>query len=277
MGLLKKSAYLIAAINISVNGIFAVPVVASINMTPPIIATVIHMENFGDVDGHLKYLIHNGGASPLRDTTAAPEGEHAKAGEYATGVGDDVEAAAIPKGGDAAGTGDAVEAGNATANGVATVAGDTAEADESIWYSPDIPMKKEHQKLLWECCKQKGLDYIDMLALISLESNFNEKCSNKRYKGYFQISTIHAESLVKALKTPNNPLDGAINIKWGTTLFSWILADKRLEGLEGKAKRDAALSIYQRGAGGYDKYGLNNNYLKKYYEKRDKIAACFEK
>jgi len=149
--------------------------------------------------------------------------------------------------------------------------------DESIWYSPDIPMKKEHQQLLWECCKQKGLDYIDMLALISLESNFNEKCSSKRYKGYFQISTVHAENLSKALNTPNEPLDGAVNIKWGTTLFSWILADKRVEGLEGKAKLDAALSIYQRGTGGYDKYGLNKSYLKKFYEKREKIAAYFEK
>jgi hypothetical protein len=152
-----------------------------------------------------------------------------------------------------------------------------AEDDESIWYSPDIPMKKEHQQLLWDCCKQKGLDYIDMLALISLESNFNEKCSNNRYKGYFQISTVHATNLVKALNTPNKPLDGAVNIKWGTTLFSWILADKRVKGLEGKEKLDAALSIYQRGAGGYDKYGLNKKYLEKYYAKRDKIAACFEK
>jgi len=152
-----------------------------------------------------------------------------------------------------------------------------AQDDESLWYCPDIPMKKEHQKLLWECCIERGLDYIDMLALISLESNFNEKCSNGKFKGYFQISSDHGPELSRILGTENKPLDGEINIKWGTAYYSWILLDKRVKDLEGSKKRDVALSIYQRGSGGYDKYGINKKYLQKYYKKRDIIVSYFEK
>lgn len=153
---------------------------------------------------------------------------------------------------------------------------DVADDDDSLWYRSEIPMIKEHQKLLWDHCRERGLDYIDMLALISLESNFNEKCSSKKCKGYFQISSVHHKNLSKTLKTENNPLDGAISINWGTAMYSWILADKLVRDLEGKEQRDVALSIYQRGSGGYKKYGLNKSYLKKYYKKRDKIAPLFE-
>ncbi len=148
--------------------------------------------------------------------------------------------------------------------------------DESQWYCPDIPMKKEHQKLLWECCDERGLNYIDMLALISLESNFDEKCSSGKYKGYFQISADYGPNLSKTLGTENKPLDGAVNIKWGTAFYSWILQDERVKDKEGKAKRDTALSIYQRGTGGYDRLGLNNKYLAKYYKKRDIIISYFD-
>lgn len=153
----------------------------------------------------------------------------------------------------------------------------TAAEDESLWYSAKNPMKKEHQKLLWDYCKKRGVDYIDMLALIDLESNFEENCSTKKYKGYFQISTSHGPNLSKTLNTLNKPLDGAININWGTAMYSWILADKRVKNLKDKQKRDAALSIYHRGSGGYDKYGLDKSYLKKYYKKRDIICSWFEK
>lgn len=152
----------------------------------------------------------------------------------------------------------------------------SAEIEEKRWYRSQIPMKKEHQKLLWDCCQNRKLDYIDMLALVSLESNFSETCVSGTHMGYFQISKANAANLSKTLNTENKPLDGAININWGTTFYSWILADDRVKGLEDKALRDAALSIYQRGSGGYDKYGLSNGFLKKYYIKRDKILAYFK-
>lgn len=167
-------------------------------------------------------------------------------------------------------------AGNAAAGMAGALGSADVQDDESLWYCSRIPMKKEHQKLLWDCCNELGLDYIDMLALISLESNFNEKCSNGKYKGYFQLSADHGPKLSKILGTENKPLDGTINIKWGTTFYSWILQDKRVKDKEGKEKRDIALSIYQRGSGGYDRLGLSKSYLAKYYKKRDIIVSYFD-
>lgn len=165
-----------------------------------------------------------------------------------------------------------------TAGSLSTTPGaiEPAKEDESLWYLPQIPMKKEHQKLLWDYCKKRGIDYIDMLALIAVESNFYEKCSSGKYKGYFQISTTHNKNLAATLKTANKPLDGAVNINWGTAIYSWILADKRVKGLKDKKLRDAALSIYQRGTGGYDRYGINKKYLVIYYKKRDIIVSYFK-
>ncbi len=169
------------------------------------------------------------------------------------------------------------KAGDAMARIKAAAGFGKTQDDESLWYCPEIPMKKEHQKLLWECCRERGLDYIDMLALISLESNFDEKCSNGKYKGYFQISADYGPELSKRLCTENKPLDGAVNIKWGTAFYSWILQDKRVKDKEGKDRRDTALSIYQRGSGGYDRLGLSTKYLSKYYKKRDIIISYFER
>lgn len=148
--------------------------------------------------------------------------------------------------------------------------------DETQWYRKQNPMKKEHQKLLWDYCNKRGLDYVDMLALIYTESNFDEKSCTGKYYGYFQISKGNCANLAKTLKTKNTPLDGTININWGTAMYSWILADKRVKGLEGKEKRDAALSIYQRGTGGYDKYGINKSFLKVYYKKRAIVSGWFD-
>lgn len=151
------------------------------------------------------------------------------------------------------------------------------ECDERTWYCARIPLKKEYQKILWDFCRERNLDYYDMLALIALESNFDEKCVSKngRYKGLFQISSIHYEELSKQLNTPKDPLNGAVNINWGTALYSWILKDKRVINLEGKEKRDVALSIFNRGAGGYDRKGLAVTYLKVFYNRRSMIESYF--
>jgi hypothetical protein len=145
---------------------------------------------------------------------------------------------------------------------------------ESKWYIKKIPMKKEHQKLLWDYCVKRKLDYIDMLSVISLESNFNEKSSSGRYKGYFQISSKNAPNLAKTLKTPNNPLDGKININWGTAIFQGIMQDKRVKNAKGNVKKiDIALSIFQRGSGGYDRSGINRSFIKVFYRKRSVISS----
>ncbi len=147
---------------------------------------------------------------------------------------------------------------------------------ESLWYISKISMKKEHQKVLWDYCNSRKIDYIDMLALIYTESNFNEK-ANGKYKGYFQFSTGTCSRLAKSLKTPNTPLDGKININWGTALYSSILKDKRVKNLTGKKRRDVALSIFQRGTEGYDRYGISTNYLKTYYKKWNILRSYLKK
>ena len=114
-----------------------------------------------------------------------------------------------------------------------------------------------------------------MLSLISLESNFNEKCTTGKYYGYFQLSKGNCSILASALKTKNKPLDGAININMGTTYFSWIMQDKRVKGLTGKKKRDVALSVYQRGTGGYDKSGLSTKFLNNFYKKRKTVCSWY--
>jgi len=163
-----------------------------------------------------------------------------------------------------------------TPSGIETKDKKARENQEALWYRKQNPMKKEHQKLLWEYCRKRNVNYVDMLALIYTESNFIEKSSTGKYFGYFQISKGNCTNLAATLKTPNKPLDGAININWGTAMYSWILADERVKGLEGKKKRDVALSIYQRGTGGYDKYGISTSFLKVYYKKWEKVSDWFE-
>jgi len=165
---------------------------------------------------------------------------------------------------------------NSTTSDETEANGEESENDqEALWYRKQNPMKKEHQQLLWEYCKKRNLSYIDMLALIYTESNFDEKCVTGNFYGYFQISKGNCANLAKALNTKNEPLNGAININWGTAMYSNILADKRVKDLEGKMKRDVALSIYQRGTGGYDKYGISKSFLKTYYQKWDKVNEWF--
>lgn len=115
-----------------------------------------------------------------------------------------------------------------------------------------------------------------MLALIYTESNFNEKCSTGNCYGYFQISKGNCASLATTLKTKNAPFDGNININWGTATYSWILADERVKKAKESKKRDVALSIFQRGTAGYDKRGINNKFLKAYYQKRAKVNDWYK-
>lgn len=149
--------------------------------------------------------------------------------------------------------------------------------DESLWYTNKIPMPKAHQKLLWDYCKNRKLNYIDMLSLIFLESGFNQKATNGKYKGYFQISPKNTANIAKTLKIQNKPLDGAINLNMGTTLFSWILADKRVKNIKGDKKMEVALSIFQRGTGGYESRGISNSFVNKFKAKKKIVSSYFKK
>lgn len=189
-------------------------------------------------------------------------------------TGADIDSATTGTAIDSTTTGSAIS--TTTAQSIEVRDENDAKNKEDLWYRNQNPMKKEHQKLLWEYCKKRDLNYIDMLTLIYTESNFDEKCSTGRYYGYFQISKVNCANLSEKLKTKNKPLDGDININWGTAMYRWILADKRVKDLEGNKKRDVALSIYQRGSGGYDKYGISKSFLKVFYKKRAKVCGWFE-
>ena len=207
-----------------------------------------------------------------KDTVDTQDAEDTKAIENGEDINKADETSGIKGSGNPADPGPETEA--ATPPDIE--AKDKNESEEDLWYRKQNPMKKEHQQLLWDYCKKRKVNYIDMLALIYTESNFNEKCSTGKYYGYFQISKGNCANLAAELKTQNKPLDGAININWGTAMYSWILADKRVKDAADDKKRDVALSIYQRGTGGYDKYGISTSFLKIYYKKRNKVLEWYE-
>lgn len=265
----KEAIFVPAAVIISIVLLFADPFVISLAAD-----TAVTPENMAT------------SGSAVTTGSAASSGAAISSGSAITTGSAVTSGSAITTGsavtsGSAITTGSAIDtSGNtaATTNAAISTTGAAIKADdESLWYNQKIPMKKDYQKLLWENCQEKKLDYIDMLALISVESNFNEKDKSGKCMGYFQISSGHFSKLSELLKTPNKPLDGAVNIKWGTTMYSWALHDKRTKGLTGKKLRDVALSIYQRGTGGYDRYGINKKYLAVYYKKRDMVLSWFKK
>ena len=148
--------------------------------------------------------------------------------------------------------------------------------DESVWYRSRNPMKKEHQKILWENARRNRIDYLDMLALVYTESNFNETCvASRRFYGYFQISKGHFADLAYSLQTKNAPLDGAVNIRWGTAMYGWIMESKRVQSLAPEKRLDAALSIYNRGPIGYDRHGLSKAFLARFHQKRAIVETWF--
>lgn len=199
-----------------------------------------------------------------------------------TGAAINVSGAAISTTGTAIGaTGSAIALTTTPSGMLATASSKTLSApnvlaveSESLWYSAKNPMLKAHQKLLYEFCRKNGIGYVDMLALISTESGFNEKCvSVRKYYGYFQIGKGHFANLAASLQTKNAPLDGAVNIQWGTAMFGWIMADARVKKLPVEKRLDAALSIYQRGPIGYDRYGVNKTFLARFYKKRAIVSG----
>lgn len=88
-------------------------------------------------------------------------------------------------------------------------------------YVKGIPMSLAHQEFLFEQSKNLGLDYQQALAIIMTESNFNsETISKTNDYGYFQINKKSHKKLAQSTGTENEPLDGLVNIEWGTTLLS---------------------------------------------------------
>lgn len=124
------------------------------------------------------------------------------------------------------------------------------------FYVKGISMPYEHQKYLYEMTQKRGLDYKETLAFIGHESEFNPNAKGGNNYGYFQISSVNHDFLAKTLGTKNAPFDPYVNINWGTHMIS--------ELYKKYGNKEAVLSAYSKGEGGYAKTGVNIAYVKKH-------------
>jgi hypothetical protein len=149
------------------------------------------------------------------------------------------------------------------------------EADPFV-YNSNIPLNSDIQQYLYDLCLERNLDYKMCLAIIRHESNFNEKAlgGGSNY-GLFQINKCNHKTLSATLKTENTPFDAKTNINWGTYLLS-CLYEKYESSYTDEDLLKAVLSAYNRGAGGFAKYGFAKSYIKEYYEALEVVNSWFE-
>lgn len=126
-------------------------------------------------------------------------------------------------------------------------------------------MPYEHQKYLYEMSKKRGLDYKETLAFIGHESEFNPNAKGANNYGYFQISSVNHNQLANALGTKLAPFDPYVNINWGTYMLS--------ELYKKYGNKDAVLSAYNKGEGGYAKTGKAVAYIQKHNQVLARINA----
>lgn len=148
-----------------------------------------------------------------------------------------------------------------------------AEAASPSYYVKGISMPAAQQKYLYNLSKQRGLNYAEMLAFIKHESSFNPKARGGSNYGYFQINKVNHARLTKTLKTKNAPFDPYVNMNWGTYMISDLYKKYQRKGLRGTALKNAVLSAYNRGEGGYAKYGVAKSYVNKHNQCLSYIKA----
>lgn len=140
-------------------------------------------------------------------------------------------------------------------------------------YVEKIPMPLKEQKYLFEKVRDRGLDYEETLATIMQESDFSSSIVDSGNYGYFQINKVNHASLAKTLGTDNDPLDPYVNINWGTYMLSNLYKKYAETGLEGRELKEAVLSAYNKGEGGYKRTGKATKYIKKH----DQALAYIQK
>lgn len=142
-------------------------------------------------------------------------------------------------------------------------------------YNARIPLDRELQQYLYDMCRQRNLDYKMVLAVIQHESSFNsEALGGGANYGLFQINSCHHKPLSAALKTDNAPFDPKTNINWGTYLLS-RLYDKYSGQYQGEELTRAVLSAYNKGTGGFEKYGHAIRYLEGHERALAKVNSWF--
>lgn len=142
--------------------------------------------------------------------------------------------------------------------------------EKGFTYNTSIPMPKEHQEYLYNKCKERGLDYLKTLAIISLESNFNNSTvSGTNDYGYMQINKANHNHLSKTLGTGNNPKDPYVNINWGTYMLEDLYSYWRNQGISEELSAGNVftpldkyvMSSYNKGIAGFKRYGMAVRYI----------------
>lgn len=142
--------------------------------------------------------------------------------------------------------------------------GKTAQVEKGSFFVEGIGMSYEHQAYLYKMTQERGLEYLETLAFIGVESTYRANAQGGSNYGYFQINKINHARLSQALGTNNNPFDPYVNINWGT----FMIAD-----LHSKyGDWHSILSAYNKGEAGFRKTGHATNYIHKY----DKILASLK-
>lgn len=158
----------------------------------------------------------------------------------------------------------------------ATAAETSPDGAKPFVYNSSIPLDSDIQQYLYDLCVQRDLDYKMCLAIIKYESNFKAKAlgGGSNY-GLFQINKCNHKKLSSALKTANTPYDPKTNINWGTYLLS-CLYEKYSSSYTGEDVLKAVLSAYNRGEGGFAKYGFATSYIKGYNKALAAVNSWFE-
>ncbi|SHH97999.1 Soluble lytic murein transglycosylase [Sporobacter termitidis DSM 10068] len=159
---------------------------------------------------------------------------------------------------------------------VDTAPAGTTQADTaSPIYNPNVPLSAELQQYLYDLCAQRNLDYKMVLAIIRHESGFKAGAlgGGNNY-GLFQINICHHKSLSATLKTGNTPYDPKTNMNWGTYLLSCLYA-RYSNSYSGEDLTKAVLSSYNKGTGGFERYGYATKYIQAYYKALDVVNGWF--
>lgn len=130
--------------------------------------------------------------------------------------------------------------------------------------NPKIPMPIEHQDFLHLLCTEKNIDFKKTMAIIRLESRFNQNNVSGKTYGYFQVHQMHHANLARDHKTAIAPLNPYINLKWGTTMVSNLYRSFENQGLSGDKLDRAVLSAFNKGIGGYKRTGEATKFINIY-------------
>lgn len=129
-------------------------------------------------------------------------------------------------------------------------------------YKINLGLNEELQKLIYNKCQERNLDYIKVLGLIYHESKFEiNSVSPTNDYGLFQINKINHDVLAEKLGTKNEPLDPKINIEWGTYLLCNLYNYWKEKGISEKELDYYVWSSYNKGLIGFQKYGEAKDYI----------------